>query len=203
VGLLLLQRYVGRHEGSRRSALLAWADRKTEDFRKKIPAGIRTDGYTCLVKHLMPEPRVRSAQLLARQDKKGPSSMIDVSDGLSSDLNQLARASGVHVQIYERRIPVHPSVVRTAEHLGVSAMQAAVSSGEEYELIVTVPPSRLKCLSSLMSRCGEGRLTVIGEVTEVKTAASGRGAVPRRGTVSLISRGGGRSTLTHRGFKHF
>jgi thiamine-monophosphate kinase len=128
--------------------------------------------------------------------------MIDLSDGLSSDLNQLARASGVHIQVYEGRIPVHPSVVSAARHLGVSAAQAAVSSGEEYELLLTVPPSRLKSLTHVMSRDGEARLTVIGEVVEAQ-ATTGRSAVSRHGAVSIVSRGGRRGTLIHKGFRHF
>ena len=202
LGLLLLKRYVVRRGGSRRSAMLAWGARGIRDFRERIPAGIRRDGYACIVKHLMPSPRMKDAQLLARQGKNGPSSMIDVSDGLSSDLNQLARASGVHIQIYEGRIPVHPSVVSAARYLGVSAAQVAVSSGEEYELLFTVPPSRLKSLTYLMSRDGEARLTVIGEVTEAQGTA-GCSAVSRHGAVSIVSHGGRQSTLIHKGFRHF
>ena len=202
LGLLLLRKYVGRYGGSRSSAMLAWARREIRDFRERIPAGMRRDGYACILKHLMPAPRMKDAQLLARQGKNGPSSMIDVSDGLSSDLNQLARASGVHIRVYEKRIPVHPSVVNTARRLGISAALAAVSSGEEYELLFTVPPSRLKSLTRVMSRNGGANLTVIGEVTEAQ-AVTGRSVVSRRGAVSLVSQGGRQGALTHRGFKHF
>jgi len=203
LGLLLLKRYVGRDKGSRHSAMLAWADREMKEFRTKMPARIRTDAYACVVKHLMPEPRMKSAQLLARQGRKGPSSMIDVSDGLSSDLNQIARASGVRIRIYERNIPVHQSVARTARRLSVSAVQTAVSSGEEYELILTVPPARLKSLARLISQGGETRLTVIGEVTETQAVEGSTAEARPKGAVSLIGRDGRRSALIHRGFRHF
>ncbi len=220
LGLRILERCVRRHRGSRSSAMLAWADREIEDFRRKLPAGMGRDGYNCVLGHLMPSPRMREAQLLARMGKSGPSAMMDLSDGLSSDLNQIAAASGVHIRIYEKRIPVHPSVVRTARRLAVSTVEVAVASGEEYELIMTVPPSRLKSLTRQVSRVVGTRLTVIGEVLDAGFAtkrgasspggtvsrrgdALGHGPGPVRGSVSVVSRRGRQSTLTHKGFRHF
>ncbi len=202
LGLLLLKKYAGRRTGSRGSAMLAWAGRVITDFRGYVPAKIRRDGYACILKHLMPAPRMRDAQLLARQGKSAPSSMIDVSDGLSSDLNQLAAASRVSILVYEDRIPVHPSVVSTARHLGVSAARAAISSGEEYELLLTVPPSRLGSLLRALKKSGAAPLTVVGEVTGVAGGATG-GHGPGRGAVSIVGSGGTRRKLTHKGFKHF
>jgi thiamine-monophosphate kinase len=191
MGLVLLKRYFPRQRGSRRSAILSWARRGIGDFQSRIPREIRRDGYACILKHLMPAPRMREAQLLARQGVRTPSSMMDVSDGLSSDLSQLARASSVGIEVFEDRIPIHPSAVRTAGHLGISAARAAISSGEEYELLLTVPPSRLKNLSRTMKQAGATPLAVIGEVTGAK------------GITYLIHPDGRRSRLTHAGFKHF
>jgi thiamine-monophosphate kinase len=136
------------------------------------------------------------ARLLARRGNGAPSSMIDVSDGLSSDLNQLSVAGGVDILVREDRIPVHPSVVRTARHLGVSASRAAMSSGEEYELLLTVPPRHLGGLVRAMKRSGAAPLTVIGEVT-------GAAGVSRRPGVWVVGPGGARRRLVHKGFKHF
>lgn len=191
LGLLLLKRYFGAWRGSRKSALLEWTERGIGDFEIGIPAEIRKDGSACLLKHLMPAPRMREAQLLARQGACVPSSLIDVSDGLSSDLNQVARASKVGFEVLESKIPVHPSAAGVADHLGVSALRAAISSGEEYELLFTVPPLRLEDLSRAMVKAFAAPLTVIGEVA---------GAA---GTTCMVSSGGRRSRLSHLGFKHF
>jgi thiamine-monophosphate kinase len=196
LGLLLLKKYVGRKGGSRSSAMLAWAGRRVGDFREQIPARIRRDGYACILKHLMPAPRMPDARLLARRGNGAPSSMIDVSDGLSSDLNQLSVAGGVDILVREDRIPVHPSVVRTARHLGVSASRAAMSSGEEYELLLTVPPRHLGGLVRAMKRSGTAPLTVIGEVT-------GTAGVSRCPGVWVVGPGAARRRLVHKGFKHF
>jgi len=196
LGLMLLRKFVGRQGGSRGQGLLAWAGRRMGDFEGRIPSAIRRDGYACVRRHLMPEPRMMEARLLARQRDGAPSAMIDVSDGLSSDLRQLAVASSVHILVHEDRVPVHASVVRSARRLGVSASRVALSSGEEYELLLTVPPSRLPRLKRAMQRLGAGSLTVMGEVT-------GRARGSRPGTVTLVSVDGRRSRLTHKGFKHF
>ncbi|MBN1503934.1 MAG: thiamine-phosphate kinase [Candidatus Eisenbacteria bacterium] len=196
MGLLLLERFAGRKDKSRGSAMRAWAARRITDLKGRIPSSVRGDGYACLRKHLIPEPRMRDAVLLARQGKNAPSAMMDVSDGLSSDLRQIAVASAVGMRVYEDRIPIHPSAAGVAGYLGVSAARAALSSGEEYELLFTVAPSRLRDLMRAMSRADAAPLTVIGEVT-------GSVAGLRPGTVSLVSAGGRRSELTHRGFRHF
>ena len=196
LGLLLLRKFVGRQGGSRGRGLLAWAERRMGDFEGRIPTAIRRDGYACVRRHLMPEPRMREARLLARQRNSAPSAMIDVSDGLSSDLRQLAVASKADILVFEDRVPVHPSVVSAARRLGVSASRVALSSGEEYELLLTVPRSRLPGLKRAMQRAGAGPLTAIGEVT-------GRTPGSRPGAVSLVTTDGRRSKLTHQGFKHF
>jgi thiamine-monophosphate kinase len=74
-----------------------------------------------------PEPRLAAGQWLAGQ---GARAMIDLSDGLTSDAAHLAAASGVALEIALERLPLWPG----------AASQDAVSSGEEYELLVAMPP---------------------------------------------------------------
>jgi thiamine-monophosphate kinase len=104
--------------------------------RSKRPAN-RTNPLTR--KHLYPEPRVALGQWLA--DARIASSMMDVSDGLSSDLPRLCAASGVGAQLEMARIPR----VRIPKHVlldGIDSTRLALHGGDDYELLFTVPPHR-------------------------------------------------------------
>ena len=91
-----------------------------------------------LERQLKPEAR---QDLIAYFAKEGilPSSIIDISDGLSSELIHLAKASEVGIQIYEEKIPIDPSTVTTCEELNLNPTLAALNGGEDYELLFTIP----------------------------------------------------------------
>jgi thiamine-monophosphate kinase len=90
--------------------------------------------------------------------------MIDISDGLSSDLSHICGQSGVGAFIFAERIPLSPSLRKAAAHLGKSPLQYALSGGEDYELLFTVPPAKIKKLLSLDLPVAE-----IGEITRTRT----------------------------------
>jgi thiamine-monophosphate kinase len=86
--------------------------------------------------HLFPEPRLDVGEALLRRELA--TACIDVSDGLSTDLAHLCRASGVCAEIEETTLPIHP----LARKLGAAAaLQAALHGGEDYELLFTARPS--------------------------------------------------------------
>lgn len=86
------------------------------------------------------KPEARKDVVLALEEKKLiPTAMIDVSDGLSSELLHLAKSSKVGIQLYEDKIPIDPSTVSTCEELNLSPITAALNGGEDYELLFTVP----------------------------------------------------------------
>lgn len=118
------------------------------------------EGYPRLVgKHLRPEPRVSEGLAVA---KLGANAMIDLSDGLASDVRHVCEKSGVGCRIDLDLLPVAPDVSGLCELLGRDPAALAATGGEDYELLITLPEEKV----------GESRnalqapLTVVGEVTE-------------------------------------
>ncbi len=99
----------------------------------------RFEGKEYLVeRQLKPEAR---KDIIAELAKEGilPTSMIDISDGLSSELLHLCKASGTGCRVYEDSIPIDYQTAVMAEELGMNLVTAAMNGGEDYELLFTVP----------------------------------------------------------------
>lgn len=90
-----------------------------------------------LERQLKPEARKDIVEMFMEMDLK-PTSMIDISDGLSSELLHLAKASGLGLQIYEEKIPCDPTVMSIAEEFKLNGVTCALNGGEDYELLFTV-----------------------------------------------------------------
>jgi thiamine-monophosphate kinase len=106
-----------------------------------------------LRKHLYPEARVELGQWLS--EKRVATAMMDLSDGLSSDLGRLCEASGVGAVVDAGTLPV----VRTA---GPDALELALHGGDDYELLFTVAREKARLLPRSV---GGVALTAIGEIT--------------------------------------
>lgn len=121
-------------------------------------------GGSILGKHLTFEPRVREALHLAKHYPVHAA--IDVSDGLLLDLSRLAEASGVGAEIDLEKIPVDPAAhqLSTANSGKKSPLEHALSDGEDFELILAVPPEEVEKL--LADTIVGVSLTVIGQFTE-------------------------------------
>lgn len=91
-----------------------------------------------LERQLKPEARLDVVRAL-RENGIRPTSMIDVSDGLSSELLHIAKSSGVGCRIYEDKIPIDYQTALMAEELNMNLVTAAMNGGEDYELLFTVP----------------------------------------------------------------
>jgi thiamine-monophosphate kinase len=112
-----------------------------------------------LRKHLRPEPRLALGQWLA--EKKIATAMIDISDGLSTDLGHVCDASGVGARVYANKIP-QAGVPESLRRRGLDPLTLALHGGEDYELLFTVP-RRLR--NRLPASFRGVRLSVIGEIT--------------------------------------
>jgi thiamine-monophosphate kinase len=111
--------------------------------------------------------------------------MIDVSDGLSSDLGHICQQSGTGALIEAGKIPLSLPLRKTAAYLSKPPLQYALSGGEDYELLFTVPPAKIKKLLSLGLPAAE-----IGEITAARKML----IVDGRGKTSL---------LVSSGYNHF
>jgi thiamine-monophosphate kinase len=109
-------------------------------------------------RQLEPEPRLVAGAVLAAH---GATAMIDVSDGLGADASQIAAASGVRTVIELGRLPIQAGVGEVASAAGLDALELAASGGEDYELLVVMPATRVEEAAAAVSAAG-GRLTVIG-----------------------------------------
>jgi thiamine-monophosphate kinase len=90
-------------------------------------------GGSSLGRHLTFEPRVTVGRALAPQ----ASAMIDLSDGLSRDLWQICRASGVGAIVDADQVPIHPDAIELSRRDGVPVLDHALNDGEDYELLLT------------------------------------------------------------------
>jgi thiamine-monophosphate kinase len=113
--------------------------------------------------HLYPQIRLRLGAWLARNHV--PSAMMDISDGLSTDLARLCKASRVGARIWADRIPqvvIPPSVTRKLPRSRLDPLQMALHGGDDYELLLTVSPSQAK---RLQRAPGFRELSPFGKIT--------------------------------------
>jgi len=125
-------------------------------------------------KHLYPEPRIELGRWLS--EKRVASAMMDMSDGLSSDLRRLCEASRVGTIIKSDRLPT-VRVTKSERNRGVDPLQMAVHGGDDYELLFTVPKSKAKRLPRSV---GGVAITPIGEITQAREVVVADGNGRRR-----------------------
>ena len=113
---------------------------------------------------LKPEPRTDIVNFL-QESKIVPTAMIDISDGLSSEVIHICRKSGVGCVVYDDRIPVHPESKAAAEELNLSPVTCALSGGEDYELLFTIAQSDYE------EALKNADITVVGYITKQESGS--------------------------------
>lgn len=145
--------YMGLHLLEREKRVLKGIDNPEPQFA----------GHEYLLeKYLKPRARKDVIDLLAEEGIL-PTAMIDLSDGLSSDLMQLCKSSKCGARIYLERIPIARQTTAMAEELNADPVVAALQGGEDHELLFTVP------LSMQEKIVGLGLVDIIGHITAEST----------------------------------
>lgn len=137
-----------------------------------------------LERQLKPEARKDIVLMLAEHGIK-PTSMMDVSDGLSSELLHICKCSGVGCRIYEDRIPIDYQTAVMAEELNMNLVTAAMNGGEDYELLFTVNLTDNERVKELKG------VSVIGYITKPELGAA------------MVTRDGGEIQIRAQGWNAF
>ncbi len=157
-----------------------------EILKRSQKSEVRSQKKRKLIKrHLMPIPRLEEGRFLAV--KKLATSMIDISDGLASDIRRICEESDVGANIFTKNIPISrelKSEIRNPK----SEINLALYGGEDYELLFTVKPENLRKLKSLWKNI-KTPITMIGEITKMG--------------INLVNADGKAIPLTKEGYNHF
>lgn len=159
-------------------------ERENEVFKVNPNAQPDLEPYSYIVeRQLKPEARRDIPPLLKKLEVK-PTSMIDISDGLSSEIIHLCKSSNTGMNLFEDKLPLDPAVITVCEEFNIDSTTVILNGGEDYELLFTIDQKDYNKIK------GNPHLTVIGHVTD---AAEG---------ISLITRAGEKIELIARGWNH-
>jgi thiamine-monophosphate kinase len=137
-----------------------------------------------LERQLKPEARVDIVELLKNIGVK-PTSMIDISDGLASEIIHITTQSDLGCELYEEKIPLDPQTFDRAREFNLDPTVCVLSGGEDYELLFTVPMTDYEKIKN------QPDITIIGHMT------------PKSSGVNLIAKAGTSHPITAQGWNSF
>lgn len=159
-------------------------ERENEVFKVNPNEQPKLEGYDYILgRQLKPEARADVVIAFEKLQIK-PTSMIDISDGLSSEILHLCKNSKVGCNLFEEKVPMDLQTKKMAEELNINPLVAALNGGEDYELLFTLSPENAEKLKN------DPDFTVIGEVTEADEGAH------------LLTTGGSKIPLQAQGWNH-
>lgn len=145
-------------------------------------AGLSEEYPSLCERHQRPRPQIRLGSALR---EAGATSLNDVSDGLSSEINEIAKASQVEIELFREKIPISAEAANLGAYLAKDPVDWALAGGEDYELIGTISEENFRKLDTSLP------ISVIGRVVKDGT-----------GCVYLADRGT-RKRLAAKGYDHF
>ena len=148
-----------------------------------IPPNLEDQSFL-IGRQLKPDARKDMIEMFAQQRLK-PTAMMDISDGLSSDLLHICRQSGVGAYIEESGVPIHPEAQQMALKFGLDPITVALSGGEDYELLFTIDPDDVDKVKYLPD------IYIAGEI------------IPAADGLKLHTKGGNIHEMTAQGWTHF
>ena len=171
--LVLVTGYLGEAAAGR-AVLAGMVSGLSQEERRRLVAA-----------HLTPTPRLREGQAIARS--RLATAMLDLSDGLGSDIGHLCDQSGVGVRLWAERLPISPAARDLAQSVGREVWELALGGGEDYELCLTVPPDRERGVAQAVESETGTLVTCVGEI--LKKAAGRHLVLPGGEEVPLASLG--------------
>ena len=137
-------------------------ERENEVFKVNPQSQPDLSEYTYLIeRQLKPEARKDIRELLEKLEVQ-PTSMIDISDGLSSELMHLCKKSNAGANLFEEKLPLDPKVISTCEEFELDSTTVVLNGGEDYELLFSIDQKDYDKIK------GNPNLTVIGHFAEAK-----------------------------------
>ena len=153
--------------------------------------GIKADSNelkALLDAHLLPKPYLQEGRFLARQG--GVNAVIDVSDGLSSDIGHIAKESNVGIRLYSEKIPVSNNLKKFCAWFNFDPVEYAIAGGEDYTLLCTISPDQADHIAADYLKRFRNPLYQIGEITD-------------SGEIKLVLQNGQVRSFAPSGWEHF
>ena len=132
---------------------------------------------------LKPEARKDIIEFFVKEEIV-PTSMIDISDGLSSEILHICKQSNLGCVLYEGKIPIHEEMKKAAYKFEIDPTACALSGGEDYELLFTIHPSNYEKLLLNV------QVSVVGYMADAEEGAH------------IITKGGSKIAITAQGWNH-
>jgi thiamine-monophosphate kinase len=163
---------------------LLFLEREKKIFMESPGVQPDLEGETYVIGRLLkPEARKDIIEFFAKEEMV-PTAMIDISDGLSSEILHICKQSNLGCVLYEEKIPVHEEMKKAAFKFEIDPTACALSGGEDYELLFTIPQDNYEKLVL------NEQISVVGYMTDAEEGAH------------IISKGGSKIAITAQGWNH-
>lgn len=163
---------------------LLFLEREKKIFQESPGVQPDLEGESYVIGRLLkPEARKDIIEFFSQQELT-PTSMIDISDGLSSEILHICKQSNLGCVLYEEKVPVHEDMKKAAFKFEIDPTACALSGGEDYELLFTIAQADYEKLVL------NEQISVVGYMTEAEQGSH------------IITKGGGRHAITAQGWNH-